>query len=122
MYKLLHRFFDSYRVREKTNKVVYIGKNEVGVIDFYPSDDNPFMDDRGEVRLYDNGDIWCDEFLATMLKYTGTYKEFMDFCMDIWKNKTNQKIYPNYLKLGGFGNFDQSIPYRDSKPKDYLVE
>lgn len=122
MFKLFHRFFDSYRVREKTYKVVYIGKNEVGVIDFYPSYDNPFMDNRGEVRLYDNGDIWCDEFLATMLKYTDSYKEFMDFCMNIWLNKTNQKIYPNCLKLGSSANFDQVIPYRDSKPKDYLVE
>ncbi len=122
MFKLFHRFFDSYRVREKTYKVVYMGKNEVGVIDFYPSDDNPFMDDRGEVRIYDNGDIWCDESLATMIRYTDSYKEFMDFCMDIWLNKTNQKIYPNCLKLGGLSNFDQVIPYRDSKPKDYLVE
>ena len=124
MSKLFHNFFDSYRVKDDAPTVVHIGRNAIGSIEFYPSDTNPFMEDYGYVRVYDNGEIFCDEHLAKLITYTDTHNEFMEFCLDLWKNKTNQKIYPNCLILasGGMETMDERRAYRDFEPKNYLVE
>jgi hypothetical protein len=48
----------------------------------------------------------------------------MEFCLDLWKNKTNKKIYPNCIILasGDMSMVDERIRYRDFEPKNYLVE
>ena len=124
MSKLFHSFFDSYRVKDKEPTIVHIGRNAIGGIEFYPSDTNPFMEDYGYVRVYDNGELFCDEHLAKLITYTDSHNEFMEFCLDLWKNKTNKKIYPNCLILasGGMETMDERRAYRDFEPKNYLVE
>ena len=124
MKKLFHSFFDSFRVKNETPTIVHIGRNAIGSIEFYPSDTNPFMEDYGYVRVYDNGELFCDEHLAKMLTYTDLHSEFMEFCFDLWKNETNQKIYPNCVILSGVSNqtMDERIRYRDFLPVNYLVE
>ena len=124
MSKLFHTFFDSYRVKDAEPKVVHIGRNAIGSIELYPSEINPFMEDYGYVRVYDNGELFCDEHLAKLLTYTDLHSEFMEFCLDLWKNKTNQKIYPNCIILasGKLEKMDERRAYRDYEPKNYLVE
>ena len=124
MSKLFHSFFDSYRVKDNGPTIVHIGRNAIGSIEFYPSDTNPFMEGYGYVRVYDNGEIFCDEHLAKLITYTDTHNEFMEFCLDLWKNKTNQKIYPNCIILasGKLEKMDERRAYRDYEPKNYLVE
>jgi hypothetical protein len=123
MSNLFHSFFDSYRVKDDVPNVVTIGKRHIGVIEFYPSDTNPFMEHYGYVRVYDNGEIFCDEYLAKLITYTDSHNEFMEFCLDLWKRKTNQKIYPNCIILAGeIGIMDERRAYRDFEPKNYLVE
>jgi hypothetical protein len=124
MNKLFHSFFDSFRVKNESPTIVHIGRNAIGSIEFYPSDTNPFMEEYGYVRVYDNGELFCDEHLAKMLTYTDLHSEFMEFCFDLWKNETNQKIYPNCVILSGVSNqtMDERIRYRDFLPVNYLVE
>ena len=124
MSKLFHSFFDSFRVKNETPTIVHIGRNAIGSIEFYPSDTNPFMDGYGYVRVYDNGELFCDEHLAKLITYTDSHSEFMKFCFDLWKNKTNQKIYPNCIILSGLSNqtMDERIRYRDFLPINYIVE
>ena len=124
MSNLFHSFFDSFRVKNETPTIVHIGRNAIGSIEFYPSDTNPFMEEYGYVRVYDNGELFCDEHLAKLLTYTDLHSEFMEFCFDLWKNKTNQKIYPNCIILsgGGMEKMDERRAYRDFEPKNYLVE
>lgn len=99
MKKLFHSFFDSYRVKNEGPTIVHIDRNAIGSIELYPSEINPFMEEYGYVRVYDNGELFCDEHLAKFLTYTDLHSEFMEFCFDLWKNKTNQKIYPNCIIL-----------------------
>ena len=82
------------------------------------------MEEYGYVRVYDNGELFCDEHLAKLITYTDSHNEFMEFCLDLWKNKTNKKIYPNCLILasGGMETMDERRAYRDFEPKNYLVE
>lgn len=82
------------------------------------------MDGHGYVRIYDNGELYCDESLAELIKYTDSAKEFMDFCFDLWKKRTNQRIFPNCVILGNDDKRvrEQVVQYRDSFPKDYFVE
>jgi hypothetical protein len=124
MSKLFHNFFDSFRVKNETPTIVHVGRNAIGSIEFYPSDTNPFMEEYGYVRVYDNGELFCDEHLAKLITYTDSHSEFMEFCFDLWKNKTNQKIYPNCIILSGVSNqtMDERIRYRDFLPVNYLVE
>ena len=124
MSKLFHNFFDSFRVKNETPTIVHVGRNAIGSIEFYPSDTNPFMEEYGYVRVYDNGELFCDEHLAKLITYTDSHSEFMEFCFDLWKNKTNQKIYPNCIILSGVSNqtMDERIRYRDCLPVNYLVE
>ena len=124
MSKLFHNFFDSYRVRDDAPNTVQIGRRHIGNIEFYPSDKNPFIDGYGYVRVFDNGELYCDEHLAKLITYTDSHNEFMEFCFDLWKNKTNKKIYPNCIIMAGD---DRNImaerrAYRDYEPKNYLVE
>ena len=63
MFKIFHRLFDSWRVKDETPQIVHIGRNAIGGIEFYPSDTNPFMEGYGYVRVYDNGEI-SDELHA----------------------------------------------------------
>ena len=123
MSKLFHNFFDSFRVKDELPKVVHIGRNAIGVIELYPSDTNPFMDGYGYVRVYDNGELFCDENLAKLITYTDSHNEFMEFCFDLWKNKTNKKIFPNCIILGSenLEKMDERRAYRDFEPKNYLV-
>jgi len=123
MSKLFHSFFDSYRVKDNVPTIVHIGRNAIGSIELYPSETNPFMEEYGYVRVYDNGELFVDEHLAKLLTYTDLHSEFMEFCFDLWKNKTNQKIYPNCVILsGGMQTMDERIRYRDFLPVNYLVE
>jgi hypothetical protein len=124
MSKLFHTFFDSFRVKNEGPIIIHIGKNAIGSIEFYPSDTNPFMEDYGYVRVYDNGELFVDEHLAKLLTYTDSHNEFMEFCLDLWKNKTNQKIYPNCVILasGDMTMVNERIRYRDFLPINYLVE
>jgi hypothetical protein len=124
MFKIFHRLFDSWRVKDETPQIVHIGRNAIGVIEFYPSQVNPFIEGHGYVRVYDNGELFCDEHLAKLITYTDSHSEFMEFCFDLWKNKTNQKIYPNCIILSGVSNqtMDERIRYRDFLPINYLVE
>jgi len=124
MSKMFHHFFDSWRVKNEMPTIVHIGRNAIGSIEFYPSEKNLFMDGYGYVRVYDNGEIFCDEHLAKLITYTDSHSEFMEFCFDLWKNKTNQKIYPNCIILSGVSNqtMDERIRYRDFLPVNYLVE
>ena len=124
MSKLFHRFFDSYRVKNDAPTIVHIGRNAIGSIELYPSETNPFMEEYGYVRVYDNGELFCDEHLAKLITYTDLHSEFMEFCFDLWKKKTNQKIYPNCIILSGLSNqtMDERIRYRDFLPVNYLVE
>jgi len=55
MFKIFHRLFDSWRVKDETPQIVHIGRNAIGVIEFYPSQVNPFIEGYGYVRVYDNG-------------------------------------------------------------------
>jgi hypothetical protein len=120
--KLFHTFFDSYRVKEDT-KVFYIGRSPIGTIELYPSEINPFMEEYGYVRVYDNGELFCDENLGKLLTYTDSHKEFMEYCFDIWKHRTNQKIYPKFIILSSGDNsrMDEMRPYLDSSLTTYLV-
>jgi len=104
--------------------IIHIGKNAIGSIEFYPSDTNPFMEEYAYVRVYDNGELFVDEHLAKLLTYTDLHSEFMEFCFDLWKNKTNQKIYPNCIILasGDMTMVNERIRYRDFLPVNYLVE
>ena len=124
MSKLFHTLFDSFRVKNEGPIIIHIGRNAIGSIEFYPSDTNPFMEEYGYVRVYDNGELFCDEHLAKLITYTDSHSEFMEFCFDLWKNKTNQKIYPNCIILSGLSNqtMDERIRYRDFLPVNYLVE
>ena len=124
MSKLFHTFFDSFRVKGDVSTIVHIGRNAIGVIEFYPSDTNPFMEEYGYVRVYDNGELFCDEDLAKLITYTDSHNEFMEFCFDLWKNKTNKKIYPNCIILssGERTIMDERRAYRDFLPINYLVE
>ena len=124
MSKMFYKFFDSFRVKNESPTIVHIDRNAIGSIEFYPSDTNPFMEEYGYVRVYDNGELFCDEHLAKLLTYTDLHSEFMEFCFDLWKNKTNQKIYPNCIILSGVSNqtMDERIRYRDFLPINYLVE
>ena len=124
MSKLFHSFFDSFRVKNETPTIVHIGRNAIGSIELYPSETNPFMEEYGYVRVYDNGELFCDEHLAKLITYTDLHSEFMEFCFDLWKNETNQKIYPNCVILSGVSNqtMDERIRYRDFLPVNYLVE
>ncbi len=88
MSKLFHRFFDSYRVKDEGPTIVHIGRNNIGSITLFPSDTNPFIDGHGYVTVYDNGELYCDEHLAKLITYTDSHNEFMEFCFDLWKNKT----------------------------------
>ena len=123
MNNLFHTFFDSYRVKDEGPTTVYIGRNNIGSIILFPSETNPFMEDYGYVRVYDNGELYCDEHLAKFITYTDSHNEFMEFCLDLWKNKTNQKIYPNciILESGERTMMDERRAYRDFEPKNYLV-
>lgn len=123
MSKLFHRFFDSYRVRDDEPTIVNVGRNHIGSITLFPSDTNPFIDGHGYVRVYDNGELYCDEDLAKLITYTDSHNEFMEFCFDLWKNKTNKKIYPKciILERGGMETMDERIRYKDYEPKNYLV-
>ena len=124
MSKLFHTFFDSYRVKNEGPTIVHIDRNAIGSIELYPSEINPFMEEYGYVRVYDNGELFCDEHLAKLLTYTDSHSEFMEFCFDLWKNKTNQKIYPNYLILasGELTIVNERRAYKDFEPNNYLVE
>lgn len=124
MSKIFHSFFDSWRVKNDEVTVYHIGRNQIGSIQLFPSDTNPFMEDYGYVRVYDNGELYCDEDLGKLIMYTDSYNEFMEFCLDLWKNKTNQKIYPNCIILssGTLEKMDERRAYRDFEPKNYLVE
>jgi hypothetical protein len=124
MSKLFHNFFDSWRVRDDEPIMVNIGRRHIGSIVLFPSDTNPFMEDYGYVRVYDNGELYCDEHLAKLITYTDSHNEFMEFCFDLWKNKTNKKIYPNCIILAGRERtmMDERRAYRDYEPKNYLVE
>jgi hypothetical protein len=125
MFKIFHRLFDSFRVKNEYPTIVYIGRNAIGSIEFYPSDTNPFMEEYGYVRVYDNGELFCDEHMAKLINYTDSHKEFMEFCFDLWKNKTNKKIYPNCIILGNSESehtLYERRHYRDYDPLNYLVE
>ena len=124
MSKLFHSFFDSFRVKNETPTIVHIGRNAIGSIELYPSETNPFMEDYGYVRVYDNGELFVDEHLAKLITYTDSHSEFMEFCFDLWKKKTNQKIYPNCVIMdsGIKGMMDERIRYRDFLPINYIVE
>jgi hypothetical protein len=123
MSKLFHTFFDSYRVRDHAPTTIHIGRNHIGSIEFYPSDTNPFMEDYGYVRVYDNGELFCDEHLAKLLTYTDSHKQFMEYCFEIWKNKTNKKIFPKMIILsrGDESKMDEMRPYLDSSLETHLV-
>ena len=124
MFKIFHRLFDSWRVKDDVSNIVHIGKRYIGSIEFFPSDKNPFMEDYGYVRVYDNGELFVDEHLAKLITYTDSHSEFMEFCFDLWKKKTNQKIYPNCLILasGELTIMNERRAYRDFLPTNYLVE
>ena len=122
MSKLFYTLFDSFRVKNDEPTIVYIGKQQIGSIEFYPSKTNPFMEDYGYVRVYDSGELFVDEYLAKLIKYTDSYHEFMEFCFDLWKIKTNQKIFPNCIILScEVAGWDQRIAYRDFSHNIYLV-
>ena len=124
MSKLFHKFFDCYRIRVGSPPQIHIGRRELGKILFFPSEINVFMEDCDEVRVYDNGELYCDENIAKLLIYTDSHKEFMEYCFEIWKNRTNQKIYPKLIILssGDLSIMDEMRPYKDFEPKNYLVE
>lgn len=121
---IFHRFFDSWRVKDNEETIIHIGRNKIGSIQLFPSETNPFMEEYGYVRVYDNGELYCDENLAKLIMYTDSYNEFMEFCLDLWKYKTNQKIYPNCIILasGNLEKMDERRAYRDFGQKNYLVE
>ena len=122
MSKLFHTFFDSFRVKDDVPTIVHT--LFIGYIELYPSDTNPFMEEYGYVRVYDNGELFCDEHLAKLITYTDSHNEFMEFCFNLWKNKTNKKIYPNCIILasGELTIMNERRSYRDFLPKNYLVE
>ena len=124
MSKLFHTLFDSFRVKDDVPTIVHIGRNAIGYIELYPSDTNPFMEEYGYVRVYDNGELFCDEHLAKLITYTDSHNEFMEFCFNLWKNKTNKKIYPNCIILasGELTIMNERRSYRDFLSKNYLVE
>ena len=124
MKSIFHTFFDSFRVKDGETQIYRLGRNAIGSIEFFPSDINPFMEGYGYVRVYDNGELFCDENLAKLITYTDSHNEFMDFCFELWKNRTNQKIYPNCIILssGTHERTNEMISYRDFKTKNYLVE
>jgi RNA recognition motif-containing protein len=74
--------------------------------------------------VYDNGELYCDEHLAKLITYTDSHNEFMEFCFDLWKNKTNKKIYPNCIIMASDDRniMSERRAYRDYEPKNYLVE
>ena len=123
MSKLFNKFFDSYRVKNDT-PTRYIRRNHIGSILLFPSEINPFMEDYSSVRVFDNGEIVCDEDLAKLITYTDSHNEFMEFCLDLWKYKTNQKIYPKCIIFASSDQslIDEKIPYKDFEPKNYLVD
>lgn len=122
MNKIFHYFFDSYHVKDDGPTIVHIGRNAIGSISFFPSDTNPFMDGHGYVRVYDNGELYCDEDLSKLITYTDSHNEFMEFCFDLWKNKTNKKIFPNCIIMANDRNImTERRSYRDYEPKNYLV-
>lgn len=122
-FKLFYTFFDSFRIKNDAPTTVYIGKSHIGSIEFYPSQTNPFMDGYGYVRVYNNGELFVDEHLAKLITYTDSYREFMEFCFDLWFNKTNQKIFPNCIIVGcEVAGWDQRIAYRNFDLQTYIVD
>lgn len=125
MSKLFDKFFDSYRIKDDTvHNLFYIGRSPIGTIELYPSDKNPFIDGHGIVRVFDNGELYCDEHIANFLNYTDSHKEFMEYCFDIWKKRTNKKIFPKLIILqsGDQSKMDEMRPYLDSSLKTYFVQ
>ena len=123
MSKLFHTFFDSFRVITDLPNTVHIGKRHIGAIEFYPSETNPFMDGHGYVRVYDNGELFVDEYLAKLITYTDSHREFMEFCFDLWLKKTNQKIFPNCVILENkIVEWGERIAYRPYLNINYLVD
>jgi hypothetical protein len=103
--------------------IVHIGRNAIGSIEFYPSKKNLFMENYGYVRVYDNGELFVDEHLAKLITYTDSHREFMDFCFNLWKNKTNQKIFPNCIVSScEIAEWDQRIAYRNFSDSNFLVQ
>ena len=81
------------------------------------------MEDYGYVRVYNNGELFVDEYLAKFIKYTDSYREFMEFCFDLWKNKTNQKIFPSCIVLScKIVGFDERIVYGNFSDSNFLVQ
>jgi hypothetical protein len=81
------------------------------------------MENYGYVRVYDNGELFVDEHLAKLITYTDSYREFMEFCFDLWKNKTNQRIFPNCIILScEIAGWDQRIAYRNFSDSNFLVQ
>ena len=95
---MFYKFFDSFDIKTDVS-VFYIGNTPIGTMSLYPSEVNPFINGFAYVRLYANGELFCDENLVKLLAYTDGYSEFMDFCFDVWKNKTNQKIIPYKITI-----------------------
>lgn len=121
-FKLFYTFFDSFRVKNEAPTIVHIGRNNIGSIEFFPSDTNPFMDNYGHVRVYDNGELFCDEDLAKLITYTDSHRDFMEFCFYLWQNKTNQKIFPNCIIVGEVAGWDQRIAYRNFDLETFIVD
>lgn len=122
-FKLFYTFFDSFRVKNEAPTIVHIGRNNIGSIEFFPSDTNPFMDDYGYVRVYDNGELFVDEHLAKLITYTDSHRDFMEFCFYLWQNKTNQKIFPNYIIVGcEVAGWHQRIVYRNFEIETFIVD
>jgi hypothetical protein len=124
MSEMFNEFFDYWTVKIDCPPVVFIGKNFIGSILFYPSKRNLFIENNSYVRIYDNGELSCDEDIAKLITYTDAPNEFMDFCLNIWKNKTNKKLYPNCIVIanGDYHRYNTLIPYRDGRITNYLVE
>lgn len=123
MSKMFYKFFDSFCVRDDVPTVVHIARNAIGSIEFYPSEINPFMEGYGRVRVYDNGELFVDEHLAKFITYTDSHREFMEFCFKLWLKRTNQKIFPNCIILGGeVAGWDRRIGYRNFELETFIVK
>jgi hypothetical protein len=115
MDKILKRFFDFSKIEIKLirNTGIKMYRECVGILHFYPTEVNLFMEDVNKVKIYDNGDMVCDDKMSKLVDYLNIHNEFMDYCLNLYEKKTRVRILPLYLTMYGEDKFTQVYRYKN---------
>jgi hypothetical protein len=71
------------------------------------------MEDVNKVKIYDNGDMVCDDKMSKLVDYLNIHNEFMDYCLNLYEKKTRVRILPLYLTMYGEDKFTQVYRYKN---------